>query len=168
MDALNIQQSVVLNIQILHQILQAIKEVKQFKRQCVELGNIVGLLLLVMDADQDDSSNAGNEPTSAVQRQQKRPSAFRDANTSARLKQTLDEIHVFVGKCLIDRGNLLQRGWEIFIDRNLPRLKQELFHWIAVCTMETTVKASVPSCLDLGSLRITSKGSHQKRTAHEN
>jgi hypothetical protein len=65
-------------------------------------------------------------------------SAFSEVNTSAHLTATLKEIHAFVGK-YIGEWNFWQRGWEVVVVRKLPRLKQELFEWITLCMMETSV-----------------------------
>jgi len=137
MSALAIEGAVNLNVTLLYKILRAINDVRQFRGQCVELGNMVALLLVMMEADHpienDDSSSTGSTLVS-------KSSAFSGANTSVRLKATLDETHAFITKC-IGEWNIWQRGWEAIVTRKLPRLKQELFEWITLCMLETSVSS---------------------------
>jgi hypothetical protein len=150
-------------MQLLHDIIHTINNVRQFRRQCVELGNMVALLLVMMDADhvgESDSSIAEGDRTPEEEKKKKR-SAFNEANTSTRLKATLNEIHIFVGKCIVE-WNVWQRGWEVIVIRKLPRLKQELFEWITLCLMETSVSLVCfhHCCGELD--QHGSKGGHQK------
>jgi hypothetical protein len=145
MDGISIQQAVILNLGILHKIIQAIREVRQFRRQCVELGNMAALLLVVMESDHQAGNNQSSHGYVSL--------AFKDTNTAIRLKATLDEVHAFVGKC-IGEWNFLQRGWEIFVNRKVPRLKQELFDWITLCMMETTVRGAYPGILTARIVRL--------------
>lgn len=135
MEALAIEGAVNLNVTLLRSILQAINNVRQFRRQCVELGNMVGLLLVIMEADHPiENKDSSIAESSLVAKS----SAFSEANTSIRLKATLDETHAFITKC-IGEWNIWQRGWEVIVTRKLPRLKQEIFEWITLCMLETSV-----------------------------
>lgn len=154
MEALALEQAVVLNIGLLRKIVVAINDVRQFKRQCVELGQMVALLLVVLEADyitedRHSSQDPSNNPStsSVADNSQTRVvgsslPAFQDAKMWAHLKATLEEIQVFVGKCT-GEWNFLQRGWELFVARKVPRLKQELFEWINLCMIETAVRILV-------------------------
>jgi len=149
MEALAIEGAVKLNVTLLHSILRAIKNVRQFRQQCVELGNMVALLLVMMEADHPIEKNDSSIGRSSLVA---KSSAFSEANTSVRLKATLDETHAFITKC-IGEWNVWQRGWEVIVTRKLPRLKQELFEWITLCMMETSVSRACstsynePDCL---------------------
>ena len=55
-----------------------------------------------------------------------------------RLKDVLKEIQVFVEKCT-EKSNFWQRGWEVVVAQNLPRLKRELFEWVMLCIMNNSV-----------------------------
>lgn len=108
MEALAIEGAVNLNVTLLRSILQAINNVRQFRRQCVELGNMVGLLLVIMEADHPiENKDSSIAESSLVAKS----SAFSEANTSIRLKATLDETHAFITKC-IGEWNIWQRGWK--------------------------------------------------------
>ena len=135
MEALAIEGAVNLNVTLLRSILRAINNVRQFRRQCVELGNMVGLLLVIMEADHPIENNDSSIAESSLVA---KSSAFSEANTSIRLKATLDETHAFITKC-IGEWNIWQRGWEVIVTRKLPRLKQEIFEWITLCMLETSV-----------------------------
>jgi hypothetical protein len=135
MSALAIESAVNLSVTLLHSILRAINNVRQFRPQCVELGNMVALLLVMMEADHPVENNDSPIAKSSVVA---KSSAFSEVNTSVRLKATLDETHAFITKC-IGEWNIWQRGWEVIVTRKLPRLKQELFEWITLCMLETSV-----------------------------
>jgi hypothetical protein len=137
MEVLAIEGAVIPNVTLLRCILQAINNVRQFRRQCVELGNMVGLLLVIMESDhpiEDEDSSIPESPLTVVAKS----SPFSEANTSLRLKATLEETHAFITKC-IGEWNVWQRGWEVIVTRKLPRLKQEIFEWITLCMLETSV-----------------------------
>ncbi len=151
MSALAIESAVHLNVTLLHCILRAINNVRQFRRQCVELGNMVALLLVMMEADHPIENNDSSIARSSLVA---KSSASSEANTSIRLKATLDETHAFITKC-IGEWNIWQRGWEVIVTRKLPRLKQELFEWITLCMLETSVSRACstsynePDCFEI-------------------
>jgi hypothetical protein len=66
-------------------------------------------------------------------------SPLKDVKTWAHLQAILLEVQTLVVKC---RGewNFLQRGWEVFVNRNVLRLKRQLFEWITIFIMETSVR----------------------------
>jgi hypothetical protein len=138
---------------LLRNIIESINRVRHFRRQCVELGEMAALLLVVLEADDlvDASEDAAQQDptqdpstssaaTNSVLGQGSKPAAFKEAKTWERLRATLKEIQVFVEKCTRE-WNFLRRGLEIFVRRTVPRLKQELFEWISLCIME-------PRCAD--------------------
>lgn len=135
MEVLAIEGAVDLNVTLLGNIVRAVKNVRQFRQQCLELGNMVRLLLAVMEADHaienNNSSTAGSSPLA-------KSSVFSGANTSVRLKATLDETHAFILKCT-GEWNVWQQGWEAIVTQKVPRLKQEIFEWINLCMLETSV-----------------------------
>jgi len=151
MSALAIEIAVNESVTLLHCILRAINNVRQFRRQCVELGNMVALLLVMMEADHpiESGSVAGSSVVA-------KPSAFSEANTSVRLKATLDETHAFITKC-IGEWNIWQRGWEVIVTRKLPRLKQDLFEWITLCMLETSVSRACSTSYNLNLTAVKPK-----------
>ena len=159
MSALAIEIGVNQSIILLRCIIRAINNVRQFRRQCVELGNMVALLLVMMEADYPNESNGSSIAGSSLVT---KSSAFSEANTSVRLKATLDETHAFIMKCT-GEWNIWQRGWEVVVTRKLPRLKQDLFEWITLCMLETSVSRACstnynfePDCF------LNQKGQHEK------
>jgi hypothetical protein len=157
MEALAIEGAVNLNVSLLRSIIQAIYNVRQFRQQCLELGNMVGLLLVIVEADDsignNDSSIAGSSLVT-------KSSAIDEANTWVRLRATLDETHAFITKC--GEWNILQRGWEVIVTRKLPRLKQELFEGITFCIMETSVSRACSTSYNMTLTVLKPKGQHEK------
>ena len=160
MEGLAIEGAVNMNVTLLCSILQAINNVRQFRRQCVELGNMVGLLLVMMEADHSIENNDSSIAGSYLEA---KSSAFSEANTSLwlKVKATLDETHAFITKC-IGEWNIWQRGWEVIVTRKLPRLKQEIFEWITLCMLETSVSRACSTNYNMNLTVLKLKGQHEK------
>jgi len=143
MDALTIQQAVVLNFGLLTKILQGTIRVSRFRQECNEVGSMVASLLAMVGAN--NPSGPSNVPQELVRHlveehghvHPEQPNLLED-QAARRLHDVLKEIQVFVEKC-IGEWNFWQRGWEVTVAQNLPRLKRELFEWVILCIMENSV-----------------------------
>ena len=85
----------------------------------VAIGNMVGLLPVIMEADHSIENDSSIAESSLVVA---KSSAFSEANTSIRLKATLGlhyELEVYW-------RDIWQRGWEVTVTGKLSRLKQEI------------------------------------------
>lgn len=135
MEALAIEAAVNLNVKLVCDILQAINNVRQFRPQCLELKDIVELLLEIIKGqhpiENNDSYIAGSSLVA-------KSSAFNEEKTWERLKEILEETLAFITKC-IGEWNILQQGWEVIVTRKLPRLKQKIYDWMNLCTLVTSV-----------------------------
>jgi hypothetical protein len=159
MEVLTIQQAVVSNIGLLTKILKVAIRVTRFRQDCKELGSMVASLLAMVGANnprgdsepsivtpQGNVSPQGHselvEEHSRVQplAHPEQPNLLED-QAARRLQSVLKEIQVFVEKCT-EEWNFWQRGWEVAVGQNLPRLKRELFEWVILCIMEYSVSGT--------------------------
>jgi hypothetical protein len=130
MEPFAIVLGVIACVDTVQRVIDIIRRACQFKQECIELGSMVALLLVITEADsiQDDNHsvvllNQAPVPQDAI----------------AEVKKTIEEIHELVVKCT---QSLLQRGLEGLLKRKMQPLKQRMFEWITVCMMENAVSRS--------------------------
>jgi hypothetical protein len=130
MEPFSIALGVIACVDTFQKVIDTIRLARQFKKECVELGSMVALLLVITEVDSIPDANRAvvslnHEPV--------------PEDAIAQVKKMIEEIHELVTKCT---QSLLQRGLEVLVKRKMPRLKQQLFEWITVCMMENTVSRS--------------------------
>jgi hypothetical protein len=137
MEPFAIVLGVIACTQTFHNIIDTIRRACQFKEECVELGAMVALLLVITETnnitDNNQSADSLNQPPARENMD------LASQNAIAKVEETSRDIHKLVVKCT---ERFLQRGWEVLVKRKIERLKQQLFEWITVCMMENTVSRS--------------------------
>ena len=133
MEPFAILLGVISSIDTLLKIIDAIQGAFQFNELCAEIGRKTGLLLAVIDADniKDNALSPENLPQTIAKQ------SSGTQKSVEHVKNTVMEIEALILKCT--QSFFLQKTWEIFINRKMMRLKQELSEWIIVCMLECTV-----------------------------
>lgn len=104
-------------LKTLQKIISLVSEVRQFKRECKELGAISAALKIAIEKNQNALAAHGS---------------------CTELRAYLLDAEVFVEQCT-QRWNMLKHAREVFFDHKLPQLRQGLLHWVAVFTLESSV-----------------------------
>jgi translation elongation factor EF-1alpha len=133
MEPFAILLGVISCIQTLERVIEATKHARQFKQQCSELGDMVTLLLRIIQAE----NITQGDPAIFAENQTAIESASADfQSTFTSVKNTITEIDQLTMKC---QEGIIQRGVDFFFTRNVARLKNKLFEWITVCMLSNIV-----------------------------